>query len=158
MIRFIGVDPGKAGGIALVEENDPHTSVNAIAWKMPETERDVFDLLSELVARGDVRAAYIEKVASSPQMGVASAFTFGMGYGAIRMALIAANIPFELVAAGVWQRTMGCIMKGNTELGKNKNITKARAQQLFPDLKITHALADSLLIAEYGRRQELSQR
>jgi hypothetical protein len=34
----------------------------------------------------------------------------------------------------------------------DKNITKRKAQELFPEIKITHAIADSLLIAEYGRR------
>jgi hypothetical protein len=34
----------------------------------------------------------------------------------------------------------------------DKNVTKRRAQQLFPQLKVTHAIADALLIAEYGRR------
>ena len=34
----------------------------------------------------------------------------------------------------------------------DKNVTKSRAQELFPELKITHAIADALLIAEYGRR------
>jgi hypothetical protein len=34
----------------------------------------------------------------------------------------------------------------------NKNVTKTRAAQLFPGVKMTHAIADALLIAEYGRR------
>jgi hypothetical protein len=38
--------------------------------------------------------------------------------------------------------------------GGDKNISKRRAQELFPSLKITHAVADALLIAEYGRRLE----
>ena len=45
-----------------------------------------------------------------------------------------------------WQKYLGCLTKGD------KNVSKAKAQELFPDLKITHAIADSLLIAEYGRR------
>jgi hypothetical protein len=32
------------------------------------------------------------------------------------------------------------------------DFTKAKAQELFPHLKITHATADACLIAEYGRR------
>jgi hypothetical protein len=34
----------------------------------------------------------------------------------------------------------------------DKNVTKAKAQQLFTQLKITHATADALLIAEFARR------
>jgi hypothetical protein len=36
----------------------------------------------------------------------------------------------------------------------DKNVSKRRAQELFPQLKVTHATADALLIAEYGRRQK----
>jgi len=31
-------------------------------------------------------------------------------------------------------------------------VSKRKAQELFPAIKITHAIADALLIAEYGRR------
>ena len=34
-------------------------------------------------------------------------------------------------------------------------MSKAKAQQLFPNLKITHAIADSLLIADYCRQIRL---
>jgi hypothetical protein len=33
----------------------------------------------------------------------------------------------------------------------NKNITKQKAQELFPGIKVTHAIADALLIATYGK-------
>jgi hypothetical protein len=35
----------------------------------------------------------------------------------------------------------------------DKNISKAKAQELFPDKKIIHATADALLIALYGTKQ-----
>jgi len=41
---------------------------------------------------------------------------------------------------------MGCMTKGD------KNVSKRKAQELFPSMKVTHASADALLIAEYGRR------
>ncbi len=34
----------------------------------------------------------------------------------------------------------------------DKNVSKRRAQELFPALKVTHAIADALLIAEFARR------
>ena len=79
-------------------------------------------------------------------MGVVSAFTFGRGYGNIEMALTAAGIPFERVRPQVWQKALGCLTKGD------KNITKRKAQELFPSIKVTHAIADSLLIANYGTK------
>jgi hypothetical protein len=41
---------------------------------------------------------------------------------------------------------MGCLTKGD------KNVSKRKAQELFPSTKVTHAIADSMLIAAYGRK------
>lgn len=138
----IGIDPGKNGGIAVIDEPG-----KAYADKMPETLQDLFEHFDSICLShdGDCRA-YIEQVHSSPQMGVKSAFTFGNGFGHLEMALTACGIPFERIRPQVWQKALGCMTKGD------KNVSKRRAQELFPSLKITHSTADSLLIAEYGRR------
>ena len=144
----IGIDPGKNGGIAVIGEYG--TYVN----KMPETLQDLWDMVEEIGVSSGYRSepsscrAYIESVHSSPQMGVTSAFTFGNGFGHLEMALTAAGIPFERVRPQVWQKALGCMTKGD------KNITKAKAQEMFPSLKVTHATADALLIAVYGQRQK----
>jgi crossover junction endodeoxyribonuclease RuvC len=135
---FIGIDPGLSGGIAIIEEG----SIRAV--NMPDTERDVWDLIHSLPRLYSM--AMIEKVHSMKGNGVASSFKFGMGYGALRMALVASGIPFEDVTPQKWQKALGCLSGGD------KNVTKQRAQSLFPQLKITHKTADSLLIAEYARR------
>ena len=137
-MRHIGIDPGKNGGIAWIDDTEYY------AIKMPETDRDVWEVLAGLECRNVF--AYLECVRSSPKMGVVSAFTFGRCYGGLRMALIAAGIPYAEVTPTKWQTAMKCRTKGD------KNITKRKSQELFPALKITHALADALLIAEYGRR------
>ena len=135
---IIGLDPGQSGGIAILAEG-----AAPVAHKMPETERDLYDLLAE--CRGAV--AYLERVGPMPKQGLSSTWKFGQHYGSLRMALTALGIPFEAVAPGVWQRAMQCLSGGD------KNVTKAAAQRLFPQLKITHAVADSLLLAAYGYRQ-----
>lgn len=136
----IGIDPGVGGGLAVVSA-DSHD-----ARKMPETERDLLDALVHWRDTLGARTAFIEFVRSSPQMGVASAFTFGRGYGALRMAVIAAGLRLEEVHPLKWQKALSC------RTGGDKNVSKRRAQELFPGVKVTHAIADALLIAEYGRR------
>jgi Holliday junction resolvasome RuvABC endonuclease subunit len=141
----IGIDPGKLGGIAVLDDVG-----NVIAThKMPETPRDLLDLLDGY-SHNDPRygqpRALIERVSASPQMGVVSAFTFGKGLGALEMALTAARIPFDWIIPAKWQQAMQC------RSGGDKNITKRRAQQLFPHLTVTHAIADALLLAETCRR------
>lgn len=139
---YIGIDPGLSGGIAWYSS---HSGIRA-AYKMPVTDRELLDAVEGLLTLSGELIALLERVHASPQMGVTSAFTFGRGYGKLEMALTAARIPFDYVQPAKWQRAMGCLTKGD------KNVSKARAQQLFPELKITHAIADALLIAEYGRR------
>ena len=148
MKTIIGIDPGKKGGIAWIADGKPCVE------KMPDTVKDLWELLLDIteiskryVAPEDCKA-YIEAVSSSPQMGVVSAFTFGQGLGRLEMALTAAGIPFERVRPQLWQKEMKCMSKGD------KNVTKAKAQELFPSMQVTHATADALLIAEYGRRVE----
>lgn len=137
---FIGVDPGVGGGIACVSKDGSVLYVEP----MPQTDRDVLDVFTDYPDQQKVAA--LERVSSSPQMGVVSAFTFGRGYGGLRMALAAARIPYDEVSPAKWQLVMGCRTKGD------KNVSKRRAQQLFPAVKVTHAVADALLLAEYCRR------
>lgn len=145
-MRFIGVDPGLGGGIAVLSVE----GVPLLTSKMPESERDILDLLEEFggtdtLGRPKARAV-LERVRSSPQMGVTSSFTFGRGYGGLRMALTALRIPFDEVTPQAWQKAMSCLTKGD------KNVSKRRAQDLFPTVKCTHAISDALLLADYSRR------
>jgi crossover junction endodeoxyribonuclease RuvC len=143
----IGVDPGANGGIAWITSDG-----KACVEKMPDTLQDLWELVESIGFEAPDFTpyqikAYIEQVSSSPQMGVVSAFSFGRGYGNLEMALTAAAIPFERVRPQVWQKALGCMTKGD------KNVSKRKAQELFPDRKITHATADALLIAHYGTKQ-----
>jgi crossover junction endodeoxyribonuclease RuvC len=142
----IGIDPGANGAIAWIDERG-----KSCVEKMPDTLQDLWELVVSISLNAGTGGlgvrAYLEAVSSSPQMGVVSSFSFGRGYGNLEMALTAAGIPFERVRPQVWQKAMGCMTKGN------KNISKQRAQELFPDKKVIHATADALLIALYGSRQ-----
>ena len=141
-MKIIGIDPGTNGGIAWITDGKPCVE------KMPDTLKDLWELLRDIdIASEEYCHAYIEQVHSSPQMGVKSAFTFGNGFGHLEMALTAAGIPFTRIRPQVWQKELGCMTKGD------KNITKRKAQELFPSLKVTHATADALLIAKYGTKQ-----
>jgi Holliday junction resolvasome RuvABC endonuclease subunit len=143
---FIGVDPGMSGGIAVIGETGAgYVRMSKFSDK---TEADISELFNSV--RADIQQsggfAVIERVHSMPKQGVASSFKFGQSYGFLRGMLIAHGIPFEEVTPQKWQKAMGCLTKGD------KNVSKARAQQLFPEIahKITHATADALLLAFYA--------
>lgn len=151
VVTYIGIDPGVSGGIACLTE----AGRVLCAGKMPDTDRDLFDFLEtaggEVGDRGPTFAV-LERVHAGlfakpgQRMGVVSAFTFGGGYRAIKMALTALQIPYDEVLPAKWQTALGCRTRGD------KNISKARAQQLFPTVRCTHAISDALLIAEFCRR------
>ena len=143
-MKILGLDPGKSGGLAVVGDG------YADAAKFGDTERDIWDAIR--MASTSCEFAYIERVGAFPGLGVSSTFKFGQSYGFLRGCLVACGIPFEAVTPAKWQRSLACLSKGN------KNVTKAKAQELFPALKITHAIADALLIAEFGRRRVLGDR
>lgn len=143
---FIGIDPGQSGGIAVVAGD---TTVASLIYKMPDTEADLTDLfekISGMDANKINSHTYIEKVHSMPAQGVVSSFKFGYNFGLLVGMLAAHKLPYTFVTPQKWQKELGCMTKGD------KNVSKKRAQELFPTLKITHAVADALLIAEYGRR------
>jgi crossover junction endodeoxyribonuclease RuvC len=150
---YIGIDPGVSGGLAFLDDAG---SVLLVA-RMPATMRDLIDLFNAgdgyPLPTGHRLRAVLERVnagvfamGGKRRMGAVSAFTFGRGFGRLEGALAAARVPYDEVAPVKWQTVMGC------RTGGDKNISKARAQQLFPDLTVTHAIADALLLAEYGRR------
>lgn len=118
----------------------------AVVWKMPDTETDILEVLRGCAEHRPL-FAYLEKVGAFPKQGLASTWKFAQGYGLLRGFLLALEIPFETVAPGVWQRALGCLTHGD------KNVSKRRGQELFPHLHLTHATADAVLIATYGRRR-----
>jgi len=190
MSIFIGIDPGASGGIAMIRYTEARainaktivsTCAEAQAWKMPDTDADIVELLDRITlgttkgpklykeakefVLNNSMFAYLEKAHAFPgsqkitrcprcstvlktrqSQGVASTFKFGTNYGTLKGILAALHIPYELVTSHVWQKALGCLTGGD------KNISKAKAQTLFPDIKFTHKTADAMLIAEFCRR------
>jgi len=137
---FLGVDPGASGSFAVVN-GCGHTE----GWiKLKETEHDVAMWLRDRSIR--IRAGLLEQVHSMPKQGVSSSFKFGMSYGFCRGLLVARGVVFETITPLKWQTSMQC------RTGGDKNVSKAAAQRLWPEEKITHATADALLLAELCRR------
>ncbi len=142
-----GIDPGQAGGIAFVAVNG---DCQPEAFKMAETDAEIFELLAEYAPR--LRVVYMESVHSFPGQGVSSSFTFGKGYGFLRGVLTALKIPFVDVSPMKWKKALGLTFTAEDSKKDKKNGSKSLAQQWFPSIKINHSISEALLIAEYGRR------
>ena len=146
-MMFIGIDPGASGGIAVLYDNE-----FGEAFPMPETDREILDLLREYappdMAKDPKVFACIEKLnAMSP--GRQACFQLGQSYGKLKMALIAVGIPYSEVLPAAWQKAMGCPAKKGRTYAQRKALLRARAQALFPQLKVTNQTADALLICSY---------
>lgn len=138
---ILGIDPGQSGGIVILSDSGDvraHT-------KMPDTDTDILHYLE--LWKHEQPTVFLEIVHSMPGNKAQSMFKFGMNYGAIRMAVLSCRYRLEGVRPQVWQKFMQCLTRGD------KNVSKAKAQELFPNISMTHAIADAFLIAEYGRQQ-----
>ena len=141
---FIGIDPGKAGGFSFIYED------LYMAKKTPNT---VLEIAAELINIKDIAPdvsmyAIIEHVHSMPGQGVKSVFTFGKGYGQWLGILATLKIPYIEVTPNKWMKHYGSMPKDKKE---RKNHLKNLAQQRFPDIDITLATADAILICNYLR-------
>ena len=146
----VGVDPGVRGGIAVLGMDGSVKHTYPLDPKMLEVLLDVV-MLSLQLACPDKTYAFVEKVQHMTGDGGKGSHTFGYIKGFLRGELRARGFLICDVYPMIWQSALGCLSSGN------KNVTKARAQQLFPGVKVTHAIADALLIAEFGRRQLLAR-
>lgn len=144
---IIGIDPGANGAIAVLSDTG-----DVFSYKMPDTPKDLFDLLKGIKNKYHLECT-LEKVGGMPKMGGSSMFNFGKGYGYLEMALIANEIKTTTVSPQAWQKTFLIGTKSKLSTTEWKNKLKAKAQQLYPSLKVTLGNADALLILEYAKNQ-----
>ena len=149
----MGVDPGTTGAVSVLGSAMSDSAKILYAQKFsPDMTRPQFkELMREAVRKLRVAGGedvYLEKVGFKRGDGGQGAFTFGRIYGWCETALEHHDLVIHDVYPAIWQGRLGCLSGGN------KNVTKRKAIELFGDqVKVTHAIADSLLIAEYGRRR-----
>ena len=141
---YIGVDPGKNGGIAIIDSD------GAIAFPFSE-ERLLIEL--DGIAQEYECICYLEHVHAMPKQGVSSTFNFGMNFGFIQGVLKAYNIPYELVTPQKWKKEFSCTSDKNTSIEVCKRLFPKVNLKATDRCKKDHdGMAEALLIAEYGRR------
>jgi len=147
----LGIDPGVSGGMALVETVYGTSIVKSAVSFTGKSEGEIIKAFGHLRAF-NFDICYIEKVNSRPGQGHVGTFTFGRAYGFVRGMALSNGLIVRDAYPAIWQSSMDCMTRGN------KNVSKKKAIQLFAAWdrvqKITHATADAILIAEYGRRLE----
>lgn len=147
---FIGIDPGKTGGVAAVSSDG---NLLPVLLKLEgATERDVLNWLHDLDLAGAF--AVLEKPGATPGLRNFSALTkLHDSVGFLRGLLVGVGVPFDWVPPGVWQGVFGLKRTDKEESDTaKKNRHKQAAERLFPGVKVTHAIADALLLAEHAKR------
>lgn len=169
---YIGVDPGATGGITVIDGD------RVTVHPMPGDEEALWDLIGAyrkletriltypsggpvtgVVGHERVKlfdaVAVIEKVGGfvkgNPTPGSAM-FNFGVSYGQLRMALVAAGIPFVAVTPQRWQAEFGLVRAKDEKKYTFKSRLAAKARELFPSAKFNRDCGDSVLLADYCRR------
>lgn len=172
---YLGIDPGADGGVAVIEEdyddNAYQTKPKVRLVKLAgATEKAIWNLLSEYGDYSDVLPASakvyctLEQIVPRPThyydrksgrhistILKSTCLIYG-SYMLIRGILHGCGIPFEEKLPQTWLKAFNLSTKAGESKTQWKNRLKSKAQQLFPRLPITLAVADALLLAEYGRR------
>lgn len=167
---YIGIDPGASGGIVLIDGR------NIYVEPMPTTEQDTWQLIQGIGYRhGKVldkvsrsvepwyvaRHAVIEWIHPAIQgIGKSQMSKLYGNYMALRMALTACSIPFDVVMPKKWQAALNIQSRKKGEAtNKWKDRLRAKAQQLHPGLECwkwnlgeQRKVSDAVLIADYCRR------
>ena len=76
--KYIGIDPGKSGGVACIDENG-----EIKAYKCPDSSEDMALLFEVLIGNTppDNVRLLMERVWARPTNAVRAAFSYGVNYG-----------------------------------------------------------------------------
>lgn len=153
-MRILGGDPGASGAFTLV---CPALWHGAKVYKLAKVTRQGY---LEVVQQTVPDIAYVEKVAPMPardskgkprKVGTKSMFTFGAYYERMLMALAAHHIPVIDVPPREWQKGVGLVFPKGSTYSERKHLARELAESIY-GIKIPLDVADSMLIAEYGKR------
>lgn len=148
----MAIDPGAHGGIAWLGKDGLRHVVN-----MPETPVDILEKIREIEdeAFPEHPVCYIENVGHGmPNQSSSATAKFARHCGLLDGFLLAEGIRIEKVLPQKWQRTLGIGSSRDYEKREWKNRLKAKAQELYPDKKVTLVNADALLILDYAIKNE----
>jgi hypothetical protein len=154
---YVGIDPGASGSATAIDEDGKIVSTLRFA---KATEKEIWEWFNGL--NFDYDAVCVkEKVWAMPatdsegvarKMGAQTMFVFGDGNGFIRCCLVASYIPFTEAVPQTWQKFFGMKREKTESQTDYKRKLKQKAEELFPNQKITNDMADSMLISVYCRK------
>lgn len=128
---YVGIDPGISGAIAVINAHNEVCKVYDLPLEQIGKKRRIdalqlADILKSILSHYNVIACALERVSSSPQQGVGSAFTFGDTSGVIRGAISTLGLRLFFITPQKWKSNFHLV-------GKEKDESRRTALQYFPD-------------------------
>ena len=156
-MNYIGIDPGKSGGIAIIDTEINSTHVTPVILSGKDIDAFAISkwIIHILKGRNNV-VACIEKVHAMPGQGVTSMFKFGFVTGVMHGIIRTLGIPLHLVTPQAWKKE---ILAGTP---KDKDAAIDYCRRVYPNVNLLatprsrkphSGMADALCIAEYAKRK-----
>jgi crossover junction endodeoxyribonuclease RuvC len=156
MTRILGIDPGLAGAMCVIDVVDGVVGQPIAVLDLPTIgdgakRRIDARAVSDWIQRYQPQIAYLELAGVMPRQGISSGFRYGRAVGSLETTLTLAEISTVVVAPAKWKAFFGLV-------GSDKENDRLKALQLFPSahellaLKKHHQRADALLLALYGAK------
>lgn len=151
-MRILGVDPGQAGGLAIVHGGrlvkGTRMPIVKIRGKAQVDARAVVRWWDDCLVPFDV--AVIEAVHAMPRQGVSSSFQFGRMLGGIEALVYSTGARVEYVAPAAWKKAMGLSTEKQASIDAAKLMFGSAADELLKH-KADDGIAEAGLIAAYWR-------
>lgn len=151
---YIGIDPGKAGGFAVIhpEESNIGYWAETHYWD----EQGFIDKIQELAKQYGTQniIACVELVHSMPTDSHKTAFSFGYQTGFIKAVLLSNKISYQEISPLKWKKEFNLIKKSKEE-------SIACCKKLYPLVSLfrtnkckkeSDGMAEALLMATYAKR------
>ena len=146
MQTIIAIDPGKSGGIAILDADGLTTH------SMPDGPSDIVRFLR--AAKKADAGVWIEEIPKFAGRNIPSSTTAVLfeNYGLIVGAALALGYSLHRVPPKVWQEPLGLGGRKSCDTQAEwKRKLRNKAAELFPDQDVTLGNADALLILHYVR-------
>lgn len=132
-MRFLGVDPGFTGALAIYDTDLGTLEVFDMPCRPLKTdavvkqEIDERELLFWLEEHAPIDVACVEKVGARSKQGLASTFAFGEATGAVLGVIAGFGVPIKRLSPKQWQRIVK--LQGGEHI---KDHSRDKAVLLFP--------------------------
>lgn len=155
-IKFVGIDPGSRGAIAVINENGSVDTVQDLENDVHLHAMNLELLWLDRVSNNVTHIVTVEDVCGRPGQSCKANTTFMKlaGYAELIGCMIGEE--YDTVKPQIWKKHFNLITPSSMTKTEKKHLSIAKAKELFPDVAeyltaSKDGRAEALLIALYGK-------